>query len=286
MSNPAKRRGRGGGRGQPGSNASAPGSPAAYDGPASQGGGASSNPSLGGQRPSAQPSAVSPAGSAAGSPPASPRPSQAQSQGALSTAASPQGTLMRPLADPALDPSRQTRLTDLVRNVDLPASLYNIDNLVRIQAENSFPDLHCDLSSLSFLKFLSGGYSFNASPLHILHVRVYALHHTLPQKSLRCWFIGALVVRYLTMAPTGVGTRMCVLATAHPSCPYFPSPPTALNRARVFVQIQLPVMKGRSSLSRAQDFCSNWELTFLSSMAFLRTSSVARPITPAARRSA
>jgi hypothetical protein len=39
------------------------------------------------------------------------------------------------MTDPARDPARQARLTDSLRNVDLPASFYNLDNLVCCSVE-------------------------------------------------------------------------------------------------------------------------------------------------------
>jgi hypothetical protein len=133
MSNPARRRGRGG-QAQPQSETSSSRggvAPAALDGPASRGG--TSNPSSGGRRPSNPLSPGSAAGSAPGSPATSPRAAQPGSFSPASNAPSSAGAA--PLTDPARDPARQVRLTDSVRNVDLPASLYNLDNLVRCRME-------------------------------------------------------------------------------------------------------------------------------------------------------
>jgi hypothetical protein len=133
MSNPARRRGRGGNPPtQSDTSSTRRGGlvPASYDGPASRGGG-SSNPGSGGQRPSNPPSAGSAVGSAAGSPPPSPRLAHAGSFAPISPPASSAGAPPTLLTDPARDPAREARLTDSLRNVDLPASFYNMDNLVR-----------------------------------------------------------------------------------------------------------------------------------------------------------
>lgn len=39
------------------------------------------------------------------------------------------------MTDPARDPARQARLTDSLRNIDLPPSFYNMDNLVRFSLD-------------------------------------------------------------------------------------------------------------------------------------------------------
>lgn len=177
MSNPARRRGRGGNtQPQPETSSTRSGAvaPGAYDGPASHGG-ASSNPSSGGRPPSNAPSATSPpssagrfpsnppsatfpAGSAAASPGTSPRAAQQGSFAPASGPQSPGGEPATPLTDPARDPARQARLTDSLRNVDLPASFYNMDNLVRCLVEILF------LSSPIILSFLftcyAGGHHF------------------------------------------------------------------------------------------------------------------------------
>jgi hypothetical protein len=132
MSNPARRRGRGGNpQQQSDTTPSARGglAPGAYDGPASRGG-ASSQPSSGGQHPSNPPSVISGGGSQSGSPVVSPRLAQAASFAPAPAPPSSAGGTAIPLTDPARDPARQARLTDSLRNVDLPASFYNMDNLV------------------------------------------------------------------------------------------------------------------------------------------------------------
>jgi hypothetical protein len=133
MSNPARRRGRGGNVPAQSDASSARGgglAPGAYDGPASRGG-ASNNPSSQGRRPSNPPSATSGAGSAPGSPSTSPRLAQPASFAPAPGTPSSVGAPAPSLTDPARDPARQARLTDSLRNVDLPASFYNMDNLVR-----------------------------------------------------------------------------------------------------------------------------------------------------------
>ena len=129
MSNPARRRGRGGNTQPPSETSSARGGGLApYDGPASRGGG--SNVSSSGRPPSMPPSATSAAGSPPASPSTSPRAAQPGTFAPASSSPSSAGRPVPLLTDPARDPARQARLTDTVRNVDLPASLYNLDNLV------------------------------------------------------------------------------------------------------------------------------------------------------------
>ncbi len=134
MSNPARRRGRGGNPQPQSDTSSARGgglAPGAYDGPAS-GGGASSNPSSGGRAPSNPASPTSAAGSQSGSPSTSPRLAQPGSFAPTSGPPSSAGTATPPpLTDPAREPERRARATDGLKNVDLPASFYNMDNLVR-----------------------------------------------------------------------------------------------------------------------------------------------------------
>lgn len=140
MSNPARRRGRGGNAPPQSDTSSARGgglAPAPFDGPASRGG-ASSNTSSGGRRPSNPPSATSGAdagvgmgaGPAPGSPSTSPPLGQASTFAPAPGPPSSAGGQAAPLTDPARDPVRPARLTDSLRNVDLPASFYNMDNLV------------------------------------------------------------------------------------------------------------------------------------------------------------
>lgn len=137
MSNPARRRGRGGNAPPQSDTSSARGgglAPAPFDGPASRGG-ASSNTSSASRRPSNPPSvtsgAVAGAGSPPGSPSTSPRLGQASSFAPAPGPPSSTGGPAAPLTDPARDPVRPARLTDSLRNVDLPASFYNMDKLVR-----------------------------------------------------------------------------------------------------------------------------------------------------------
>ena len=114
---------------------SAPARPGAFDGPAS--GGSGTNPSSarpGSQGGSATGSATgsqqgSQQGSRAGSQPGSPRLQQGGFQGTSTGSAA--GAQQAQRADPALDPAAASRYTDTLRGVDLPASFYNVDNLVR-----------------------------------------------------------------------------------------------------------------------------------------------------------
>jgi len=132
MSNPARRRGRGGNPSAPSDSSSARGgglTPGAFDGPASRGGG-SSNTGSAGPAASTAPSATSGGASQPGSQPVSPTLTQT---GSFATASAPASSVQAPtplMTDPARDPARQARLTDSLRNVDLPASFYNLDNLV------------------------------------------------------------------------------------------------------------------------------------------------------------
>ena len=110
---------------------SAPARPGAFDGPAS--GGSGTNPSS--ARPGSQGGSAtgsqqgSQQGSRAGSQPGSPRLQQGgfQSGGTASAAGAQQAQRL----DPALDPAAASRYTDTLRGVDLPASFYNVNNLVR-----------------------------------------------------------------------------------------------------------------------------------------------------------
>jgi hypothetical protein len=132
MSNPARRRGRGGNPQSPSDSSSARGggmTPGAFDGPASRGGG-SSNTGSAGPAASTAPSAHSGGASQPGSQPTSPPLTQTGSFAPASTPASPAEAPTPLMTDPARDPARQARLTDSLRNVDLPASFYNLDNLV------------------------------------------------------------------------------------------------------------------------------------------------------------
>ena len=110
--NPEKRRG---GRGNPQSALSprggAGGPPSGFDGPASP-----ASP-----RSPGQPT----------SPPRSPTGQQAPgSHGHSSSSPGSPGTPEFPLTDPARDPKKRPRFTDNMKNVDLPASAYNINNEV------------------------------------------------------------------------------------------------------------------------------------------------------------
>ncbi len=134
MSNPARRRGRGGNPQQQSDTSSARGgglTPGAFDGPASRGG-ASSNTGSAGHPASTAPSATSGPGSQPGSPLGSPQIAQPGSFAPGPGSLSPTGAPTPLMTDPARDPERQARLTDSLRNVDLPASFYNMDNLVRV----------------------------------------------------------------------------------------------------------------------------------------------------------
>ena len=122
MSGAGRRRGRG--RAQSGGGTSSSSSqrgrflaPGQFDGPASRGSGSASR-------------RASTAGSATGTPdpqdaqvqPGSPRASVSDVTSGLAQ--------MGVARDPARDPGRVPRPTDIVRNVDLPASSYNIDSEV------------------------------------------------------------------------------------------------------------------------------------------------------------
>lgn len=130
MSGAARRRGRGRARGQ-GDQASEGSErlniPAGgFDGPASRGSGSGTSgraPSAGSPgRGAAPPGGFAPQGSGAGSRQSSnSAPTRAPSQGASSGG---------PRFDPALDESRRAKATDALRNVDLPASFFNIDRSV------------------------------------------------------------------------------------------------------------------------------------------------------------
>lgn len=149
MSNPARRRGRGGNTQPPSETSSARGGGLApFDGPASRGGG--SNVSSTGRPPSMPPSTTSPAGSPPASPSTSPRAAQSATFAPASGSPSSAGGPALPLTDPARDPARQARLTDTVRNVDLPASLYNLDNLVRLLTSRMYCHIFTRYCSFPF----------------------------------------------------------------------------------------------------------------------------------------
>jgi hypothetical protein len=126
------RRGRGRARGQPtddSDGASRLSVPAGgFDGPASRGSG------------SATSGRVASTGSGRGtSPGAAQAASQSNDGTRQSSTSAPQSQGQR-LHDPALDPSRVPRATDTVRNVDLPASFFNVDRTVSTQLHlRSYP---------------------------------------------------------------------------------------------------------------------------------------------------
>lgn len=152
MSGPARRRG--GGRAAAGVGGSSetssrrgdrlqvPGGPGGFDGPASRG--TASGAGSQGRRASNAPSVGSGRGSpnplqGGFAPQSSQAPSQASAQSQVST---------QPQTPPMLqgDPARENppRYTDSLRNIDLPASFYEIDKLVSAssclkQAHTSFP---------------------------------------------------------------------------------------------------------------------------------------------------
>ena len=145
MSGSARRRGRGRARGQPGETSDASerlNIPAGgFDGPASRGSGSGTSgraPSAGSPGRGAAPSGgFASQGSGAGSRRSSnSAPSQPPSQGPS------QGM---PRFDPALDPSRVPKATDALKNVDLPASFFNLDRSVS----------NCPSSSVLFLCFVT-----------------------------------------------------------------------------------------------------------------------------------
>jgi hypothetical protein len=124
MSHAARQRGRGRATGEQGSDTSShrrglPGAqpsraPGGFDGPASRG--SASGAASQGRRPSNPPSA----GSGARSP--------TTSQGSFQ----PPATVQQPrvTGDPAKDQDKKPKLTDALKNLDLPASFYNIDQTV------------------------------------------------------------------------------------------------------------------------------------------------------------
>jgi hypothetical protein len=112
------RRGRGRARGQPtddSDSASRLSVPAGgFDGPASRGSG------------SATSGRVASTGSGRGTSPGAQTPVQSNDGARQSSTSGTQA----PRHDPALDPSRIPRATDAVRNVDLPASFFNVNRTV------------------------------------------------------------------------------------------------------------------------------------------------------------
>jgi hypothetical protein len=129
MSGAARQRGRGRAGGEDLSDTSSrrggppgarpPRAPGGFDGPASRGSasGAGSGVSSQGRRPSNPPSVDSGARS------------PTQSQGAFQPSTVPQQQQVR--GDPARDQQNVPKLTDALKNLDLPASFYNIDQSVR-----------------------------------------------------------------------------------------------------------------------------------------------------------
>lgn len=133
MSGAARRRGRGRARGQrdatddTSERLAIP--PGGFDGPASRGSGSATSgraPSVGSPARGAASAGAfaAPSGGAGGRRSSNSAPSQPPSQGP------PQ-----PLRDPALDPSRAPKATDALRNVDLPASFFNIDRAYNTDTE-------------------------------------------------------------------------------------------------------------------------------------------------------
>ncbi|QSS64894.1 eukaryotic translation initiation factor 2c [Histoplasma capsulatum] len=123
MSGAGKRRRRGGGRTRPnneGNGNENPQSNAQFDG--------TSGPGGAGQRPGVN------------SPPRSPRAGSPPSRGRSPAPATPTigsiGQVMQgsnlPLRDPARDPERASRITDMCRNIDLPADAYLLNPEVSI----------------------------------------------------------------------------------------------------------------------------------------------------------
>ena len=105
--------------------------PGGFDGPASRGSASQSGPATGRGAGSTAPSAASGAGSpgvpAGGS--EAPPPTASSRRSSQSGGPPPsQAQLAAPQGDPARD--RPARYTDSMRNLDLPASFYNIDQLV------------------------------------------------------------------------------------------------------------------------------------------------------------
>lgn len=130
MSGAARQRGRGRAGGEETSDTSSrrggpPGAqpsraPGGFDGPASRGSASASASGVGsqGRRPSNPPSV----GSGGRSP--------TQSQGSFQPPSTVQQ--QRITGDPARDQDKQPKLTDALKNLDLPASFYNIDQTVRL----------------------------------------------------------------------------------------------------------------------------------------------------------
>ena len=128
MSGAARQRGRGRAGGEETSDTSSrrggpPGAqpsraPGGFDGPASRGSASASGVGSQGRRPSNPPSV----GSGGRSP--------TQSQGSFQPPATVQQ--QRVTGDLARDLDKQPKLTDALKNLDLPASFYNIDQTVRL----------------------------------------------------------------------------------------------------------------------------------------------------------
>jgi hypothetical protein len=99
--------------------------PGAFDGPASRGSASQSGPGGRGSVPNAS-GHGSPASGSGFEPQAPTASSRRLSQYGGSQQAAPQAMNL-PAVDPARDPGNAPRLTDRLRNVDLPPSFYNID---------------------------------------------------------------------------------------------------------------------------------------------------------------
>lgn len=135
MSGAARRRGRGRARVQ--ADQASEGSerliPAGgFDGPASRGSGSGTSgraPSAGSPgRGAAPPGGFAPQGSAAGT-----AGSRQSSNSARPSSQGPPQSM--PRVDPALDPSRVPKATDALKNVDLPASFFNLDRSYNVDTE-------------------------------------------------------------------------------------------------------------------------------------------------------
>lgn len=143
MSGAARQRGRGRAGGEDQSDNSSrrggppgaqpPRAPGAFDGPASRG--SASGAGSPGGRPSNPPSV----GSAL---------SPTQSQGSFQTSTVPQQQQVK--GDPAKDPEKKSKRTDALKNLDLPASFYNINGEVRPQI-SLHPSRQAEQSSLARL---------------------------------------------------------------------------------------------------------------------------------------
>lgn len=137
MSGAARRRGRGRARGQADASDSSErmSVPAGgFDGPASRGSGSGTSGGRVASTGSGRGGSPQPAGGFA------PQGGEARSRQSSNSGAQSQGP---PLHDPALDPSRIPKATDSLKNVDLPASFFNLDRQVSQTTLSSILHIYC-----------------------------------------------------------------------------------------------------------------------------------------------